>query len=215
MKRILALSLVLLLTACASSIGLKTDLFDGSSLDGWETTGKAGGWVVDGDSILCTAQDGGYLYTKERFGDFELELQFKTEKDVNSGVFFRWSDLKDPVHTGIEMQILDTYGQADPDKHAAGAVYDIAPPMVNAVKPAGEWNFVRIRCEGALVECWLNDRMTAEVNLDEFTAAGKNPDGTPNKFKYAYKDLPRVGHIGFQDHGGKVWFRYIAIRRLR
>ncbi len=215
MKRILALSLVPLLGACASNIGRKDPLFDGKDLKGWKVTGKAEGWVVDGDSILCTAKDGGYLYTEERFGDFELDLSYRTEPGVNSGIFFRWSDLEDPVNTGIEMQILDTYGQSSPDKHAAGAIYDIQPPLVNAVKPAGQWNFARIRCEGSVVECWLNDQRTGAINLDDYTEAGKNPDGTPNKFRFAYKDLPREGHIGFQDHGGKVWFKDITIRRLR
>ncbi len=41
-----------------------------------------------------------------------------------------------------------------------------------------------------------------------------NPDGTSNKFNTAYKDMPRKGHIGFQDHGQPVWFRNMKIKQL-
>jgi hypothetical protein len=52
------------------------------------------------------------------------------------------------------------------------------------------------------------------MNLDQWTEAGKNPDGTPNKFKIAYKDMPRRGRIGLQDHGKPVWYRNIRIKPL-
>lgn len=214
MKLSLLLGLVILISSCAFPLGKKVSLFDGKSLTGWRTTGKAEGWAAEDGMIVCTVQGGDYLYTTEQFEDFELELEFRIDPGVNSGIFFRWSDLADPVHTGIEMQIIDTHGQTPLDKHAAGAIYDIAAPRVDAIRPAGEWNKVRIRCEGPLVECWLNDEMTAAIDLDQFTQAGRNPDGSKNKFRYAYKDLPRSGHIGFQDHGGKVWYRHLTIRRL-
>ena len=52
------------------------------------------------------------------------------------------------------------------------------------------------------------------MHLDEWTEPNKNPDGTSNKFKTAYKDMPRSGHIGLQDHGDSVWYRNIRIKRL-
>jgi hypothetical protein len=52
------------------------------------------------------------------------------------------------------------------------------------------------------------------MNLDDWTEAHQNPDGTANKFDVAYKDLPRSGYIGLQDHGGKVWYRNIRIKEL-
>jgi hypothetical protein len=52
------------------------------------------------------------------------------------------------------------------------------------------------------------------MDLNRWTTPHMNPDGTPNKFETAYKDMPRVGHIGLQDHGHKCWFRNIKIKPL-
>ena len=48
----------------------------------------------------------------------------------------------------------------------------------------------------------------------DWDTPNKNPDGSKNKFKTALKDLPQIGHIGFQDHGHNVWYRKIAIKAL-
>jgi hypothetical protein len=189
-------------------------LFDGKSLTGWAATGKAEGWAAEEGTIACTSKGGQYLYTNERFGDFALSIDFKTAPGVNSGIFFRWSNLRDPVNTGVEMQILDTHGRANPGKHDCGAIYDIIPPSKQMVRPAGEWNTAVITCKGSKIAIELNGEKVAEMDVDRWTVAGQNPDGTRNKFKYAYKDLPRSGHIGFQDHGGRVWFRNIKIKPL-
>jgi hypothetical protein len=53
------------------------------------------------------------------------------------------------------------------------------------------------------------------VNLDEFTEPNKRPDGTSHKFDVAYKDHPRKGYIGLQDHGSPCWFKNIKLRELR
>lgn len=190
------------------------ELFDGDTLGGWTATGNAEGWTVEDGCIKCLAQKGGYLATNGQFEDFEMTLEYRTEPDVNSGIFFRWSDLKDPVHTGLEIQILDTYGKEDLGKHDSGALYDLVPPGVNAVLPAGEWNQVRLKCLGPMTEFDLNGQRVLDVNIDDYDTPGKGPDGEPNKFKYAWKDLPRRGHLGLQDHNGVIWFRNIRVREL-
>ena len=52
------------------------------------------------------------------------------------------------------------------------------------------------------------------MDLDQWTEKGKNPQGTPNKFSTAYKDMPREGHLGFQYHGNPVWFKNLKIKSL-
>jgi len=189
-------------------------LFDGKTLTGWAATGRDEGWVVDDGAILCTVKGGGYLYTLDQFDDVVLSIDFKIDKGVNSGIFFRWSDLEAPVDTGIEIQILDTYGRETTGTHDCGAMYDMLAPSKQACKPAGEWNNVVLTCSDNLITLDMNGERIIEMDIDEWDTPHKNPDGTRNKFKYAWKDMPRKGHIGLQDHGGKVWFRNIKVKPL-
>src|SRR5688500_13307906 len=74
-----------------------TTLFDGKTLEGWmDRAGKAPSdkWIVE-DGALTRAAGAGDIWTKERFGDFVLELEFKTAG--NSGVFIRTDDPKNNV----------------------------------------------------------------------------------------------------------------------
>jgi hypothetical protein len=54
----------------------------------------------------------------------------------------------------------------------------------------------------------MNDEPIIDADLDRWTEAGKNPDGTPKKLRTALKDFKREGHIGLQDHGAIVKFRF-------
>jgi hypothetical protein len=190
-------------------------LFDGKTLEGWAcTVPDSKGWVVDNGTIHYNVQGPGYLYTKERYGDFELKIDFMVDKGTNSGLFFRWDNLSDPVQTGIEMQILDSASHNPPGKHSCGAIYDVLAPTENAMKPALQWNTVVLRCRGPFISVTMNGKRIIYMNLDRYKEPHKNLDSTPNKFNTAYKDMPREGHIGLQDHGGKVWFKNIKIRKL-
>ena len=185
-------------------------LFNGRDLSGW--TCKEGSWAVEDGTM--SRKGGGDVWTEATYGDFILDLEFKLDPETNSGVFFRTADLKDCVQTGIEMQVLDSFGKPQPDKHDCGAIYDCLAPSKNMVKKPGEWNHATITCLGSRIVIVLNGDRVLDMNLDDWKEAGKNPDGTPNKFRTAYKDMPRAGHIGFQDHGKPVWYRNVFIRRL-
>jgi hypothetical protein len=82
------------------------------------------------------------------------------------------------------------------------------------VKKPGEWNHCTITCKANKIYVVLNDEQIIDMDLNLWTEAHKNPDGTPNKFNTAYKDMPRVGRIGLQDHGDPVWYRNIKIKTL-
>jgi type 1 glutamine amidotransferase len=185
-------------------------LFNGKDTSGWMH--KPGAWHVE-DGVL-TRHGGGDIWSEQRFGDFILELEFKLAPKTNSGVFFRCGSIADWLHTCIEMQVLDSYGKTDPGKHDAGAIYDIQAPSKNMAKPPGEWNQARITARGSRIQVDLNGEQVIDIDLDNWTKAHENPDGTENKFKTAYKDMPRRGHIGLQDHGNPVWYRNIRIKPL-
>jgi hypothetical protein len=196
------------------SEGVARSLFDGKTLAGWKATGNPEGWAVEDGAIVCKARGGGYLYTQEQFDNFVLSIDYRVSPRANSGIFVRWSDLRDPVNTGIEVQVYDSYGRERLSKHADGAIYDIIAPSRNASRPAGEWNTAVITCDNNKVAVALNGETISEMDLDRWTEAGRNPDGTRNKFRYAYKEMARRGHIGLQDHGAVVAFRNVRIREL-
>lgn len=203
-------------------------LFDGRNLDAW-LTGPNNAWVIE-DGVLAVKREfdgqehnADYLWTKEQYGDFVLELEFKTGEMTNSGVFLRTSDVKDPVYTGIEMQVSDSYSLAPIPflrrsmvnrNMTAGALYDLAMPRVNAVRAPGEWNQVRVTCKGSQIKVELNGEAVSDLDLARYTTPMKNPDGSPNKFPTALSAFARSGHIGLQDHGRPVWYRNIRIKSL-
>jgi hypothetical protein len=189
-------------------------LFDGTTLDGWAATGKPEGWAVDDGTIVCTSNGGGYLYTEEQLEDYCLKIDFKIEPGCNSGIFFMWSDLEDPVNTGLEIQILDTYGPDRTDTHDCGAVYELVPPKKQTMRPAGEWNEVVLTFKGDAISLDMNGENIVEMDISLYTEPHKNVDGSRTKFNKAWAHLPRRGHIGLQDHGGKVWFRNVKVRSV-
>ncbi len=170
-----------------------------------------GSWTVE-EGVL-TRKGKGDIWTKDKYGDFILDLEFKVAKGTNSGVFIRTADIKKWLHTGIEIQIHDSFG-AEPGKHSCGAVYDCVAPAKNAVKKAGEWNRMTIVAFDNRIFITMNNERIINMDLDEWTEAHKNPDGTKNKFKTAYKDMARSGVFGFQDHGHPVWYRNVRVRKI-
>ncbi len=193
-------------------------LFDGETLNGWfylpeklpETVWK----VNPKNGTLGRELRGGSIWTDGTYGDFVLDMEFKLRSHCNSGIFVR-SDPQNPVQGGFEIQLYDSYGMDEISSRHCGALYDAVAPSVNAVKPAMEWNRIVIRCKGPMIQVTLNGQRIVNANLDQWTTPRQNPDGTKNKFKTALKDLPRTGHIGFQDHGHNVWFRNVWLKELK
>ncbi len=162
------------------------------------------GWRIMGDSLAMTGK-GGDIWTRERFGNFVLDLEFNTTG--NSGLFFRTDNPRDPVQTGIEMQVERPGG---PDRHSVSAFYDLQAPSQNAA--VNGWNHVTLTAKDNLLTVVLNGTTVNQMDLDQWVTPGQNPDGSKNKFAKALKDFKREGHIGFQDHGNPVRYRYIRIR---
>lgn len=193
-------------------------LFDGKTLDGWTTSaGKPSKTPVE-DGCINPHRCGGYMMVhKEKWGNFVLALDFKIAKKCNSGIFVRTASLeprpgKDVGFNGLEVAIDDTTGAG---YHDTGALYDLAKPAKNAMKPAGEWNHIVITCDGGKITVELNGEVVTRADLDEFTKPNLRPDGSMHKFDIAYKDHPRTGYIGLQDHGSPCWFKNVKLKPLK
>jgi hypothetical protein len=212
-----------LATAAVAAQGAErgfVSLFNGKDLSGWKTA-PGSRWVVqDGALTLKDRSDARehnleYLWTEKSYGNFILELEFRIPEQANSGIFLRTADLKDPVYTGIEVQVCNSYGRKDLSRGStAGAIYDCLAPTKNAVKKPGQWNRCRITCRDNKIIVVLNGQPVIDMDVDRWTEPNKNPDGTKNKFPRALRDFARQGHVGLQDHGLPVWYRNIRIKPL-
>lgn len=144
-------------------------------------------------------------YTAEKFGDFQLHVEFKLAHHANSGIFLR-SQFNDPVYRGFEVQVIEDFGKA-PTKNRCGAIYDITTPMYNMSRPEGEWNSFDITVKGKEVIVVMNGWMVVHTDFSKMT--------TPlGKFRIPYNDLPLEGHLMLQDHGGETWYRNLLIKKL-
>ena len=193
-------------------------LFDGTSLDAWRTYDGSdipAGWQIV-DRTLAKNQPVGDLMTKDEFGDFEFELEWKIGPAGNSGIFYRATREYDRIYwSGTEYQLLDD-DSADDNKTrltCAGAAYSLYPSPPGHLKPVGEWNKTRIVAKGQHVEHWLNDFKLLEYELwsPDWEAKVKQ-----SKFaKWPNFGRAKKGHIGLQgDHPGTLAFRNIRIREL-
>jgi hypothetical protein len=212
-------------------------LWDGKTTNGWRGAlldeFPERGWAIE-DGVLKVlssnggeSQNGGDIVTIEKYGNFELELDFKLTEGANSGIkYFVDPELnKGPGSSiGLEYQILDDERHPDAKAGVSGnrtlaSLYDLIPAE-NLSEPSnqkrvngiGQWNRARIVVDGSHVEHWLNNNKVLEYERGTqmyraLVAYSK------------YKIWPNfgeseTGHILLQDHGNEVAFRSIKIRIL-
>jgi len=193
-------------------------LFDGSSTEAWRTYGADDlhdGWqAIDG--TLVRVDGGGDIITRDTYTDFELKVDWMVLGGGNSGIFIRASEESGRIFEGApEVQVLDDAVHADgaDPLTSAGANYGIHPAPRGVVRPAGEWNETRVLVEGNRVQQWLNgvEIVSYELGSPEWSALV-----AASKFAEwpEYGTYPS-GHIGLQDHGDRVSFRNLKVRRIR
>ena len=199
----------LLATGAVAASDVWQKLFDGKSLNGWRLMavhgGNGGVWTVEQGALVADQEKdhkGGLLGTEKKYADYEIELEFKADFPVDTGLFLRVRD------DGMGYQITIDHRQDG----FIGSLY--APAEGGFIQQnknwekyfkKDAWNKLRARIEGqpAHVTAWLND-----VKMTDFK---------DNRERY-----PREGYIGLQVHGGegawgatsKARFRNIRIREL-
>ena len=186
-----------------------------SAWRGYKEQSLPGGWTV-ADGVLSKDGDQHDLLSRDEFGDFELEFDWRLAPGGNSGVFYRATEEYEHVYwSGPEYQLLDDARHPDGRSRltAAGADYGLFPAPAGVVHAANEWNQSRIVARGAHVEHWLNGQKLLEY---EVGSAGWKTALQASKFSAwpHYGAAPR-GHIGLQgDHPGLLSLRNMRIRAL-
>lgn len=201
-------------------------LFDGTSFEHWRgylRDDMPTAWRIEDGAMVFNPEEkhGNNIITKEKFTNFVLSLEWKISEGGNSGFFWGVNEdekLPQAYQTGPEIQVLDNErhpdAQANPKFHQSGALYDMVQPMHDVCKPAGEWNecVLEINHINNYGKVTLNGTLVTEfpVHGEEWNELVAN-----SKFKnWESFGKYQTGYIGLQDHGDKVSFRNIKIKRL-
>ena len=198
-------------------------LFDGKTLDGWHNFRKETirpGWQVKDGTLMCVdPHNADDLCTKDQFDWFELQLDYNISAGGNSGIMFHVTDKGDrPWQTGPEFQLEDNKEAKDPIR--CGWLYGLYQPPIDpktgktldATKPAGEWNHVRLLISPEKCEHEINGVKYFEYVLhsDDFNQrVAKSKFGTMPDFLKV--DL---GYIALQGDHGQVMFRNIKVKAI-
>jgi hypothetical protein len=187
-------------------------LFNGRDLSGWavdgsKTVGEGGTqrpvWSAADGQIRCAGSGFGFLRYERRLSDFALRLEYRLDKDGNSGVGIRSPVFTGPAETrpslaGYEIQLLDDAGQ-EPTDHSTGALYRYVAANESAARPAGEWNRLEIECRGPQIRITLNGRTLHDLDQTQHEAIAQKP---------------LEGFISLQNHGSPAEFRRLELKNL-
>jgi hypothetical protein len=178
-----------------------------TGLVGWQQMGgQEGNWHFE-RGVLYTDGTGGWLSTTRQYGSFVLSLEFRVPPDGNSGVFIRAPHEGSPAYAGLEIQILDDYGQKwtglQPDQYT-GSIYDVQAPSEQVTGKAGTWQKMVVVARGPRIQVGVNGRKVIDTDVTYYADKLDTHPGLKRQ----------RGYIGLQSHGGRVEFRNVRIREL-
>jgi hypothetical protein len=173
MKKQILLSIIMLLCLQSLILAQTESIFNGKDLQGWTIYGTEL-WYVEDGLLVCESgpdADYGYLGTEKEYGDFELTLEFKQGADGNSGVFFR-SSIEGTKITGWQAEVAPPGSNTGGIYESYGRGWLIQPdPELDKYLKFGEWNTMKIRVVGDLVETWLNGQKMIELKDEKIGKA--------------------------------------------
>jgi hypothetical protein len=180
----------------------------------------AGVWSWKDGELTPKDQDE-VVWSKKEYENFILDLEFNLDPAANSGVLVYSTDLQNWIPNTIEIQILDDAAPkwADvPPTWRCGGIFAHSAPRKPAVKKAGEWSRMTIRCQGPKISVLLNGELVTDMNMKDWKSGKKNPDGSDiAEFEpRPLSEMATKGLIGLQGaHGGiPTHFRNIKIKAL-
>jgi len=175
----------------AHKMGKAVELFDGTSMDAWDVADKSKplNWsVVDG--AMTNTPHANNLVSKQRFQDFTIHAEYKLEMKSNSGIYLRGR---------YELQVLDDYGKPA-GTHGHMSIYAWKAPLVNASKPAGEWQTMEATVVGNKVTVFLNGQKVHDnATLEAITGGARDANET------------EPGPIMIQGDHEKVTYRKVTV----
>lgn len=188
-----AISLILIavfFSACSNTSDDKSEaiiLFAEDS-ENWAVEGDADWYFENSELVGIGDSTAGFLVSTTAYKDFELNLEFKPDSTINSGVFVR---CEAAISAGdcYEINIWDLHPNQD---YRTGAVVTLAVPLAQ-VQSLNKWNTYKIICQGNRTQAWVNGVQTVDL----------------------VNDLHAGGTIALQANGvGEMRFRNVALKEL-
>jgi len=176
-------------------------LFNGANLDEWVLTNDSTAsnkWNL-ANQVITVDKKAGDLQTKRKFTDFQLHIEYRIPQDIvgsgqargNSGIFLAalpWGA------GGYELQVLDNYKNATYVNGQAGSFYKQSPPLVNACRMPGEWNYYDV--------VWTAPRFNYDGSLKTPARATVLHNGVLVQNNTVLKgDTPYIGQPQYHKHG--------------
>ena len=177
---------VLLIASCVNQTPPALILFDGVSLNGWQSIGDTNWFVEEG--VLVGEGADGYLASESVFESYRLILEFKVDSNTNSGVFLHCQDRsKISPMTCFEINIWDEHPRQE---YRTGAIVTLKSPLEH-IDTLGRWNYYDILVTPEAISVSLNGKKVSSLDL-------------PNKSS---------GFVALQrEKGGRVRFRKMTVQ---
>jgi serine/threonine protein kinase len=153
------------------------------------------------------------LLTRDKYEDFEFEMEYTIGAESNSGIIYRATEAATASHqTGPEMQLVGASARGvDAPEHKHGALFGLLGTTRNpGVPPTGGYALAKVRVQNGRVEHMINLQVVLEYNWNDtaLQQAGRN------RFKHPGFMWSQEGHIAIQHRGGEIMIRRMRIRRL-
>jgi hypothetical protein len=149
----------------------------------WEVRGGKATYTLDGDIIEGTSAPKSantFLASRRTYRDFELEVDVQQDVELNSGIQVRSDREGGPnMRRG---KLIGYQVELDPsDRAFSGGLYDesrrgwlvplIDMPYAREAYRRGEWNRIRVRAAGPVIQTWVNG-IPAATLFDAMTDEG-------------------------------------------
>lgn len=162
MKKLTALFsiffLIILVSSCAEKAAPVEVLFQEGSQD-WFSEGDAEWKYVNNELIGSLDSGAGFVMTKKSYSNFILELEFKPDSAINSGVFIRCKQ-KELSHSDCyEVNIWDLHPKQE---NRTGAIVSRASP-IEKIETLNKWNRYKISNQNDHLQVWINDIIMVDI----------------------------------------------------
>lgn len=173
-------------------------LFDGKTLQGWE--GDLDVWRIDSKSGSMVANGRGNIFTKEKYDNFIVQLEFKVAPNGNNGLMIRVDDsaFLAPSNSALEVQIDDDRQRIDDFN---GVLERSGLPAKRGYsREPGEWNFLEVVADGARYQTFLNGMTVVDADVL----------GSGNRLLQS-----RAGRFGFLSWDGMTAIRLMRVKPIK